>query len=266
MKIPSKYQKLAATAITICLVAMITIVLGQGFQDSIPEVVWTMVNVNHAEQQGDAHLIQVKQGKTVLIDAGYLQPAEQQLVPFLQSHKINHLDLVFVSHAHRDHYQGITAIINAGITLKEVYFNIPDKTICDQEIPWGCNYQEVLTYQKMLKERQVEVKSAQAGQAFDLGHDTVLKILYAFNGIQTPVGTTDINDMSLIMRLEHGQHKHLFTGDLNRAIGGYLADHPQEIAADVLKMPHHGTEGVAPNQFFEQVGAKYALVPSPSGL
>jgi len=93
-----------------------------------------------------------------------------------------------------------------------------------------------------------------------------LKIVYAFDGINTPVGTTDINDMSLIIKVEHAQHKYLFTGDLNRAIGGYLADNSQEIAADVLDVPHHGTEGVAPNEFFARVGAKYALVPSPQAL
>ncbi|NEP59975.1 MAG: MBL fold metallo-hydrolase [Symploca sp. SIO2G7] len=258
-------SKLVLIALAICLCAIITVVTGKVFQPSEPGLVWTMVNVNTAVQ-GDAHLIQVKQGKTVLIDAGYPEIAQEQLIPFLQTNQIDHLDLVFVTHAHRDHYGGIEPILQAGINIKEVYFNLPDKKICDREIPWGCNYEEVLKYHQMLKAHQAKVKSAYPGQTFNLGNQATIRILYAFDGINTPVGTTDINDMSLIIRLDHAQHKYLFTGDLNRAIGDYLAKNSQELAADVLDVPHHGTEGVAPNEFFEQVGAKYALVPSPQGL
>ena len=91
--------------------------MGKVWQPSEPQVVWTMVNVN-TEVQGDAHLIQVKGGKTVLIDAGYPQIAQQQLIPFLQANQIDHLDLVFVTHAHRDHYGGIDPILQAGIKIK----------------------------------------------------------------------------------------------------------------------------------------------------
>jgi len=31
-------------------------------------------------------------------------------------------------------------------------------------------------------------------------------------------------------------------------------------------VPHHGTESVAPNVFFEKVAPKYALVPAPKHL
>jgi competence protein ComEC len=58
----------------------------------------------------------------------------------------------------------------------------------------------------------------------------------------------------------------LFTGDLNLSLGAYLATSDFDLRADILKVPHHGTEGVAPNEFFSRVGAKVALVPSPHAL
>jgi beta-lactamase superfamily II metal-dependent hydrolase len=93
-----------------------------------------------------------------------------------------------------------------------------------------------------------------------------LKALYAFDGVNTPVGPTDINDTSVIARLEAGSTRVLFTGDLNDRIGRYLAGNSGELRADILKVPHHGTEGVAPNVFFDRVSPLLAVVPSPLAL
>jgi competence protein ComEC len=68
------------------------------------------------------------------------------------------------------------------------------------------------------------------------------------------------------MMLHHNQYKFLFTGDLNHKIGSYLAKSATEISADILKVPHHGTETVAPNNFFQKVSPKYGLVPAPEYL
>ena len=223
--------------------------------DSSPDLIWTMVNVNKSKI-GDAHVIQVKRGKTILIDAGFKNSAEKQLIPFLRRSNIKRFDIAFISHPHKDHYEGVLPILKAGIKIKEIYFNLPDKEICDREIPWGCEYKDVLTYHQILKDYAVEIKVAKAGQTFELGNGATIKILYAFDGINTPVGRTDINDLSLVMMLKQSGHKMLFTGDLNKKIGKYLASHAHDIQADILKIPHHGTESCAPNRFLKAVEPK----------
>lgn len=219
-----------------------------------------MVNVN-TSAQGDAHVIQVYTGKTILIDVGYCDIAEKELIPFLRKNNISYFDIVFISHPHKDHYCGLKPLLDSGIKINTIYFNIPDKEICDSEIPWGCDYEHILDYHQLLKNNNIEIKVAEAGQYFYLGAGAVFEILYAFDGINTPVGRTDINDMSLIMMLEFAGYKMLFTGDLNRTIGEYLAKNANDIEADILKVPHHGTDGLAPNSFFDTVDPKYALIP-----
>jgi beta-lactamase superfamily II metal-dependent hydrolase len=39
-----------------------------------------------------------------------------------------------------------------------------------------------------------------------------------------------------------------------------------DLAADILKVPHHGTESAAPDIFFDRVGPKAALVPASRTL
>ena len=227
---------------------------------------WTMVNVNYSPQQGDAHLIQIRNGKNILIDTGHLDPARKALVPFLRAKGVKKIDTVFITHPHKDHYDGLLAILESGIPIKEVYFNMPDKQVCEAEIPWGCDYEHILNYRKMLASNQVNILEAKPDMVVDLGWGSSLKILYAFDGVNTPVGRTDINDMSLIIKLKHGFNSALFTGDLNAKLGDYLAKEGKDLKVDILKFPHHGTEGAAPDAFFEAVSPKDVLVPSPALL
>ena len=229
----------------------------------LPDVVWTMVNVSTAHKQGDAHLIQSKGEENILIDAGFLAPATNSLVPLLQSKKIEMLDLVVISHPHKDHYQGVKAVLEAGIKIKSYIFHTPDKVFCDREIPWGCDYPDIVDYKKMLARSGAEEIKAKAGQVFDLGNDTTLKTLYAFDVATLPPTIKGINDLSLIMKLEVGDSSVLFTGDLNTSLGTWLADNGKGLESDILKVPHHGTASLAPASFFDAVAPKAAFVPSP---
>ena len=210
-----------------------------------PKLAWTMVNVNNSDAQGDAHVIQIKGGKTVLIDAG--ANVKDKLIPFLNDNRIKYLDYAFISHAHKDHYGGIPILIRNNISINEIYFNLPNKSVCDRELPWGCNYFDVKSHFNFYEKNSIIRKEVNGGEIFDLGNDVILKILYAFDGYNTPFGQTDINDTSLIMSLESGDYKFLFTGDLNAKLSQYIVETSKDIKADVLKVPHHGTDGLARN-------------------
>lgn len=231
-----------------------------------PVVQWTMVNVNYGSKQGDAHIIRVRGGETILIDAGYPGPAQKKLLPFLRSHAISHIDRVFITHPHKDHYGGLRPLLQAGIDIGEIYFNQPDKSVCDGEKPWGCDYQDLLDLRAELHERQIPVREAEKGMTFDLGSGTTIDVLYAFDGINTPVGPTGVNDLSLIMMLRYREKSILFTGDLNRRIGEYISGFPSVIRADILKVPHHGAESLPDSSFFDAVRPHFALVPAPKQL
>jgi len=255
--------KSVIVVLAITIIALIFLKFGP-FNGSKLE--WTMVNVNQTRQQGDAHLIRVKNGKTILVDTGHRKPAETALIPFLTDESIDTIDTVFISHPHKDHYGGLEVLLENNIKISEIYFNIPIKSVCDKEIPWGCNYDEIVSLHELLKNNGVTINRAEAGQSFVLGKNTKLDLLYAYDGLQTPVGETDVNDLSLIMMLYHNQFKFLFTGDLNWKIGGHLAKMLDSLSADILKVPHHGAESTAPNNFFAKVSPQYGLVPAPQHL
>ena len=235
-----------------------------GLKDSNAQTIeWTMVNVNHGDLIGDAHLIRFPDGQVYLIDVGYEGGG---VVQFLKKRNIRKIDKVIITHFHKDHYGGIYSLLNAKITIKEVYANLPDQEVCDNERPWGCDFPHILKTFDLLKQRKVSIKPVRPGDVFYVKNGISLEVLYAFDGVHTPVGKTDINDTSLIMLLTYGKTKALFTGDLNYPIGKYLSIEGQRIEADILKVPHHGAEQAAPNDFFEKVQPKTALVPTPKNL
>ena len=224
---------------------------------------WTMLNVNEPMQQGDAHLISLENGKQLLIDAGPRELAESSLLPFLEKRSITALDQVFISHAHVDHYGGLDALLDHEIEIKQLYFNLPDRERCEREVPWGCDYDDVQRIRDRLKSRGIELTQARTGWYQQLGDQSHLEIIYAFDGTTPPLDKADINDTSLIIKLCHDGLTFLFTGDLNEDIGGYLAKTSEKISADVLKIPHHGIEPVAPEIFFEKVSPRCGLVSAP---
>jgi competence protein ComEC len=245
---------------------VLSIGLVWGLRIYIKPLTWTMINVNYSPQQGDAHLIQTSKGKNILIDTGHLDPARKALVPYLKSKGIKKIDTVFITHPHKDHYLGLLAILESGIPIETVYMNDIGRKECEAEMPLACDFEEILSYRTMLKNNRVAVHETKAGMVFDLGWGSSLKILYAFDGVNTPVGRTDINDMSYIMLLKHGFNSALFTGDLNAKLGEYLAKESKNLKVDILKFPHHGTEGSAPDAFFAAAAPKDVLVSSPALL
>jgi beta-lactamase superfamily II metal-dependent hydrolase len=226
--------------------------------------IWTMINVNATNQQGDAHLLQVVGGKTILIDTGFPNITEQVVVPYLKMNGISKLDSVFITHAHKDHYGGLKSIHEADIEIKRAYFNPLNESMCAREK--RCDFEEYGALQQFLRKNGTEVFLTQTGDVFELGWHSRLKVLYAFDGIKTPANTVDVNNTSSILMVEHAGYKLLFTGDLGKGMGQYFTQNNINVKADVLKVPHHGTEGLAANTFFAKVAPRYAMIPAPKHL
>ncbi len=229
-----------------------------------PRFAWTMVNVCAGAEQGDAHLLCIDNQHHVLIDTGSRDMAAGHLLPLLQQAGIEAVDLVFISHAHKDHYGGLDVLLEHDIEIRRLYFNLPDRDQCLKEIPWGCDYDDVIGVRDRLLARGIELSPLEPGLRFAIGSDTVIEVLYVFDGVDTPVGRTDVNDMSAVMKVRHGEHRFLFAGDLNEGIGGYLAETAEDLKADILKVPHHGVDPVAPISFFEKVAPRCGLVSAPA--
>lgn len=227
------------------------------------DLFWTMISVSSGPQQADSHLIEFPDGHRVLIDAGFLN---RKLLDYLDRESISSVDQVMITHPHKDHYGGLEYAIVGGLKVGEVYMNRPLRVVCDREIGWGCDYAHVERVRTFVEDHRIALRSAQAGQVvYRMGDQSLLEVLYASDG-QYASGGSDVNDMSLQIRLTHLGHRVLFTGDLNRSLGNTLAESNEDLAAEAMTAPHHGTEDCAPDRFFDRVGPTFFFVSSPRRL
>ena len=228
-----------------------------------PDATWHLVNVNATELQGDANLIQTP-NSVIMIDGGYYGEAEKHVIPYVTALGIKAIDHFFVSHPHRDHYEGLIALLDAGITVSNLHIRIPPKHICDREIPWGCNMKDIRSFVQKAIDHGISIHHPEVGFLYQVTPNSTIEILHAQDD-DLPTGTIDVNDLSLIMKWSINDTTVLFTGDLNDKVGTVLSSDPR-MRSDFLKMPHHGATGIAPNEFFDQVDPDYVLVPGPKWI
>ena len=231
-------------------------------------------NLNYTGQQEDIHILQFKEDTlgnkyNILIDAGMVPQVADKLLDYLAINEIYQIDEIFITHPHKDHYSGLYELIQFGIPIKKVWMNLPLKENCDREIPWGCDFADLQKLISLMKEKGIEHKEishTNPKEPISLYQDKYnkLEMLFANPGAYPQV-SLDINDLSIIMKLKTNGVSYLFTGDLNQSLSDYLKSNPS-FKADIFKVPHHGTEGVASNEFFDTVGAKIGIVPSPQNL
>lgn len=84
---------------------------------------------------------------------------------------------------------------------------------------WGGTLQELLDIKSQAESSGTPLIQITPGEQFVFDEFTLLEVLYVYDGINTPVGETDINDMSAVMMMYDGDKRFLFTGDFKQPSG-----------------------------------------------
>ncbi len=218
----------------------------------------------------DLHILDLPSGARIAIDLAEAGDAPGFGLRRLQQLGVDRLDLLVISHFHWDHYNLVKTVLEEGLKIKRVVCSVPQKEVADAEKPWGCNFENVQEHLREFEHRGIPWSVPSENEVlWEEGDDEEsgvrLRTLCCYDGLNSPVGRTDVNDTSVICRLNQGPKSALFTGDLNHSLGAWLAAN-RDVSCTFLKVPHHGTEGCAPNTFFAATRAEQALVPSPKGL
>src|SRR5882762_1670909 len=192
--------------------------------------------------QGDAALIVTPEGKRVLIDAG---PGASPVVPYLQSHHYDTLDLIVASHNHTDHIGGMVAVIGSTVV----------RTYLDNGIP-----HTTATYQGTL--RTVAASGAQYLQATAR---TITVGSARLRVLPPPARQVDQNNGSVGVLLEYGEFRALFTGDSERYELGYWLQHDSVPQVTVVKVAHHGSPNGTTAAWVQATRPRVAVISVGAG-
>ena len=76
---------------------------------------------------------------------------------------------------------------------------------------------------------------------------------------------SDVNDTSIVLRIDYGQTSFLFTGDAERAAEQALLNSGANLGATVLKVGHHGSDTSTTYPFLREIMPTYAVVSVGKG-
>ena len=196
----------------------------------------------------DAFLVKTPENKYMMIDTGKSaynggkSQAEILILKYLLDRGIKNIDTIIVTHFDNDHCGGVVDLIN-GVKVSNLYVNSKEhKSNAAKNI------------YKTAKENNVNLILAENNQSvFDKDG---LKIT---NYIVPNVEGVGDNEASIVTLVSYNNFKMLFTGDSGVETFDKLKTFlPAEIS--VLKVGHHGANGVLDNQMLKYLNPKQAII------
>lgn len=190
--------------------------------------------------QADAALI-LCEDSAMLIDGGNVDDSSL-IYTYLKDNGIDYLDYIIATHPHEDHIGGLPGALAAA----EVGKILSPVSHSDNEF--------FETLSRSAREKGVEISVPRVGDSFSLGLAEV--------EILGPVRNdyADINDMSIVLRIDYGRTAFVFTGDAERASEQDILALGKDISADVLKVGHHGSRDSSTYPFLSAVMPQYAVI------
>ena len=200
--------------------------------------------------QGDSILVQTRD-KNILIDSGERKEASK-LLEKLEDNKVEQLDMLVATHPHADHIGGMKAVLNR-FPVKQVYDS-------------GQSYKTKMygDFRAQVEKDAIPFEVLRGGEEIAVNEMVKLKVL---SPRELYKGTaSDANNNSLVLRLEYDDFSMLLTGDIQAAVEeDLLKNCPQDLAAQVLKVAHHGSKTSSINEFLAAVRPKVAIISSGNG-
>ena len=193
--------------------------------------------------QGDSILIR-SSDNAVLIDGG--EHAQRNTVRnYLRDAGVRRLDYVVATHPHSDHIGGLVSILG---WFDIGYVIMPDVT------------HNTNTFERFLaaiENNNIDVIFPTPGDRITAGIID-LTVIAPPNPHPGPRG--NLNNASIVLRLQHGQNSFLFTGDAERELEQWMVNSGIILSSCVLQIPHHGSQSSSTEIFLDAVNPSDAVI------
>ena len=212
---------------------------------------------------GMNYVIRLSDGRFVIIDGNWGEYDEpEKFFAVLQEQNVLENGPVvaawFFTHPHDDHFRGFQRLMaryGDQITVEEILFRFPDIRHRRFASMLDLFYDAIIgTHAKVI--------TPSTGDVYTYG-DATFHVLFTCEDYgDTPV--PNLNDNSLVMRMELAGHRVMWTGDIAQQGSAMLVEKYQngELSCEILQVPHHGYYGGS-EDFCKAVDPEILLWPTP---
>ena len=196
--------------------------------------------------QGDGIMVEAGNDIQVVIDGGPSDKMVEKIgkdLPFYD----RQIELMIMTHPDKDHLGGLVDVLK--------YYQVEQVLITGIE----CDTAVCQEFNKIIREKNIPVKIAQAGQIINLGEGTYLGI---FSPRENLFGRKfkDDNDTSIVAKLISNGRSALFTGDIGFKVENELMEGNTNLDSDILKVSHHGSKYATSSKFLEATSPQIAVI------
>lgn len=198
--------------------------------------------------QGDAALIRTPGGHWLAVDAGPVDlsgrdAGKRILLPLLARERVRRIEAFVLSHAHRDHVGGATALVE-GLSVGAVVE--PGEAFSDDA------YNGLLS---SLATRHTRWHPASSGMEWSI--DGVrFQVLHPPR--RWPHEGEDLNEDSVVLAVSYREFTALLMGDAGFVAESAMAGSLPEV--DLLKVGHHGSRGATGEAFLREIRPSVGII------
>lgn len=191
-------------------------------------------------------------GTSLVYDAGRSgDRIESLVIPYLHELGIDEIDYLVVSHPDQDHIGGMPRLLD-----RMTVHNFVDPVIPTT----SQTYLHVL--ERVIRD-DVNPIRAVPGLTLDLGPGVHAEFLWPEQPFILDTGEPDSNENSAVLQISFGEVTFLLTGDIEQEAERLLVElySNDELQADVLVVPHHGSRTSSSAAFLDAVNPSVAVIP-----
>lgn len=204
---------------------------------------------------GDAALVEFPDRSTMLIDGGgsyndQFDPGKFIIAPFLYSRGITSVDILVLTHPHRDHAGGLPYIARH-FKPKELWHTGEPS---DLEPALRLMAEAAQNSTATFRCSRLSPKRIIGGAQIEFFNPP------DFHVTSLPRSGNDTNNNSLVIKISYGHVSFLMAADIQQDRERLLVQETAPLTATVLKVPHHGGKSSSSEQFIRAVGPQVAVV------